>query len=116
MSEWPSFEVQAAHHDWSAFDRLVTTSPTPRLRALCSFISDTKIATRDGYQERTAAAFCSVLVVIPLAKLSEKKDQPGRHRGAPLLHRATPSDMELFIDQMVLLRAAATAAGISCLT
>ncbi|NLC57786.1 MAG: DUF4091 domain-containing protein [Armatimonadetes bacterium] len=108
MSEWPSFECKPPITDWSAFDRLVydVTNPTAGEQLLFLFISDTKIATRDGYQERTVLPpFASVRVVIPLAKLSERKINLADIGVLHFFTERPPSDMELFIDQMVLLRA-----------
>jgi hypothetical protein len=108
LGEWPAFEGTPPLADWSGFDRLSfeVTNVTAAEQKLFLFISDSKIATRSGWLERAVLPACSYTrVVVPLAKVAEKRvDLADIH----VLHFFTerPSaDMEVYIDRLVLLPA-----------
>jgi hypothetical protein len=106
MGEWPSFECQPPLTDWSGFDRLVfdVTNPTAAAQKLFLFISDTKIATRDGWLESvTLPPFGYARVVIPLHKVAEKKVSLADIHVLHLFTERPPADLELYLDQFVLL-------------
>lgn len=106
LGEWPSFECRPPLTDWSAFDRLVfdVTNPTGAEQKLFLFISDSKIATRDGWLERVSIPpFGFAQVVTPLAKLTEKKVGLADIQVLHVFTERPAADMELYIDHLVLL-------------
>jgi hypothetical protein len=108
MGEWPSFECQPPLADWSSFDRLVfdVTNPTDSEHKVFLFISDSKIATRDGWLEQvTLPPFGYARVVIPLSKIAEKRVNLADIHVMHLFTERPPADMELYLDRFVLLRA-----------
>jgi hypothetical protein len=107
LGEWPSFECQPPLTDWSAFDRFAfdVTNPTAAEQKLFLFISDSKIATRDGWLESVSVSpFSHTRVVIPLAKLTEKKVSLADIHVLHAFTERPAADLELYIDHFVLLR------------
>jgi hypothetical protein len=107
LGEWPAFEGTPAIKDWSGYDRLVfdVTNATGADQKLFLFLSDSKIATRDGLQQSTVLApYASARVVIPLGKLRGKKINPADIHVLHFFTERPPADMELYVDHLALLR------------
>jgi len=108
MGEWPAFECTPPLTDWSGYDRLVfdVTNPTGADQKAFLFISDSKIATRDGWQESVLLPpYSYARTVVPLAKVAEKRVNLADIHVMHLFTERPPADMELFLDHFVLLRA-----------
>jgi hypothetical protein len=105
--QWPAFECRPPISDWSGFDRLAfdVTSTSTEPQTLSLFISDSKIATRNGlpYMARLAPS-SHTSVVIPLAQFAEKKVNPADIRVMHFFTSEPPGDMTLFIDHLTLLK------------
>lgn len=107
LPEWPAFECTPPLTDWSGFDRLAfdVTNPGAAEQRLFLFLSDSKIATRNGYLERMVLPPHSYLrVVIPLTKVAARNVDLADMHVMHLFTERPPADMELYIDHFVLLR------------
>jgi hypothetical protein len=107
MAEWPAVEANPALKDWSGHDRLffTLTNVTATEQGLSLFITDSRIATREGLSFHVKLAPHGYLPVeVPLAGLAEKKVDPN---DISLLHFYTQrpvSDMEVCLDALQLLK------------
>ncbi|MBT3290177.1 MAG: DUF4091 domain-containing protein [Victivallales bacterium] len=107
MGEWPAFECKPPLTDWSGYDRLAfdATNPTAAEQKLFFFISDSKIATRNGWLERaTVPPFGHTQIVVPLSKVAGKKVNLADIHVLHVFTERPPVAMELYIDRLVLLR------------
>ena len=108
MGEWPAIEFKPPITDWSGYDRLVldVTNPSAFDHKLFFFISDSKIATRNGLQTTAELVPSSYTqVVVDLAKVTA---QGVNLKDIHVMHFFTerpPGDMEVCVDRVVLLKA-----------
>jgi len=108
MPQWPAFECQPPITDWSGFDRLVydLTNATPHTQRVFLFISDSKIATRDGLLTPAMLQPSSHMrVVIPLETLKAKGVDLADIHVMHVFTESPPGDMAVYIDRMLLLKA-----------
>lgn len=107
LPQWPAFEADPPVTNWSGFDRLVfeVTNPGEYPQKLSLFITDSKIATRQGLAHHAALApFSHTQVVIPLARFAESKVNPADIRRIHFFTTEPPGDMAIFLDHLALLK------------
>lgn len=107
VRKWPAFECVPPITDWSKYDRLVISivNETSAQQKLMLFISDSKIATRDGLIHREVLKPSShVQAVIDLRQgFAAKGVNPADIHVMHFFTEDPPEDMSVYLDRMLLL-------------
>ncbi|MHB8972240.1 MAG: DUF4091 domain-containing protein [Pirellulaceae bacterium] len=107
MAEWPAVEANPALKDWSGYDRLffALTNATATEQGLSLFITDSRVATREGLSFHVQLPPHSYLPVeVPLAGLVGKKVNPQDISRLHFYTERPVGDMEVCVDALQLLK------------
>ncbi len=108
MPQWPAFECDPPLTNWSEFDRLVldVTNPGDQPQTLSFFITDSKVATREGLaQTARVPARTFQPITIHLSGLRERGVNPADIRRIHFFTTEPVGDLDLRIDRIRLLHA-----------
>ncbi|MEI7728362.1 MAG: glycoside hydrolase domain-containing protein [Verrucomicrobiota bacterium] len=107
MPQWPAFDADLSLTNWTGYDRLYVdvfnASASPQRFSI--FFADTTIPLRKGYSHQVhLPPFSYAPVVVPLAKLTEKKIKLAAMRALHIFTAEPPGDMTLYMDRIMLLK------------
>ncbi|MCC7492309.1 MAG: DUF4091 domain-containing protein [Fimbriimonadaceae bacterium] len=109
LARWPAFEITPPLSDWRGYDRLVydVTNVTAGAQRLNLFISDDQVPVRSGLaQTSSLPPYSHTQVVVPLSGLAEKQVNAAAVTRLHFYTADVPSDMEVYLDHLALLRPA----------